>query len=170
MAGENLGIKLRVEKIQMAEPIKRKEDLASVAWEDCPLTLRDDALDLGEDDPQEEVTYSHENDAPEDYSIAGSGVTLVGSFIKATRDQLLKYLGGEKAGAAATERLQKSAKKILLEKAIKITLKGGGDVVIPRAKGYVLLKASYGYGGVTKFPFKFKALQASTAWDCDIIM
>lgn len=167
---ENIILKARVSKIEFADPITSAAGLATAVWEEQPLTLRDDEIVISDDDPEESEVFSHENDAAEDYDIMGKGTNITGSFIKATRAQLVALLGGVSAGADAAMRIQRSAKRILLNKAIKFTLTNGGDVIVPNAKGYVLLNASLGVGGVIKYPFKFRALVAASDWDCDIIL
>lgn len=166
---ENILLKARVTQIDFADPITSAAGLATATWAKQPLTLRDDEVLIGEEDPEENEVHSHENDAPEDYDIIGSGLTATGSFIKIGYDDLVKLLGGTKEGADPDVKFHKSAKKVLLNKAIKFTLKGGGEIIIPNAKGFVNTSLSVGYGGTSKFPFKFKALVAAADWDCDII-
>jgi hypothetical protein len=166
---ENIILKARVSKIEFADPIASAAGLATAEWTEQPLTLRDDEITIVDDEPEEDEVFSHENDAAEDYDIRGKGTNIVGSFIKATRAQLVELLGGVSSGADAAMRFQRSAKKILLNKAIKFTLTNGGDVIVPNAKGYVLTNASLGVGGKIKHPFKFRALVASADWDCDLI-
>lgn len=163
-------MKTRVSKIEMADPIAAQDDLATAVWTELPLTLRDDEVRITEEEPEETEVYSHENDAAEDYDMVGKGKTLTGSFIKATRAQLVTLLGGVSTGADTATRIEVSAKKVLLNKALKLTLKGGGDVIIPNAKGYVRLDAGLGFSGITKYPFKFKCLVAASDWDTDIIL
>lgn len=170
MAGENIYLKTRVSKIEMSDPITSAAGLLTAVWEELPLTLRDDEILISDVEPEETEVFSHENDAAEDYDIVGKGTGVTGSFIKATRAQLVDLFGGVSAGADAAMRLQRSAKKILLNKGLKFTLTNGGDVIIPNAKGYINLNAGLGYSGKTKYPFKFKALVASSTWDCDIII
>ena len=167
---EKLFLKVRVSKIEFSDPIASAAGLATAVWEEQPLTLRDDEILISDDDPQESEVFSHENDAAEDYDIMGQGTNITGSFINATRAQLVDLLGGVSAGADDATRLQRSAKKLLLNKAIKFTLTNGGDIIVPNAKGYVLVNASIGVGGVVKYPFKFRALVAASDWDCDIIL
>jgi hypothetical protein len=167
---ETIILKARVSKIEFADPIAAAADLATAVWTEQPLTLRDDEIVIADDEPDETEVFSHENDAAEDYDIVGKGTNITGSFIKATRAQLVELLGGVSAGADAAMRIQRSAKRILLNKAIKFTLKGGGDVIVPNAKGYVLVNAGLGMGGIVKYPFRFRALVASADWDCDIIL
>ncbi len=162
---ENLILKARISKMQMAEPITEEGQLASVVWEDLPLTLRDDALEITEDEPQEDEVFSHENDAAEDYDVAGGGLKVKGSFIKLTYDDLVKLVGGKKTD----DNFQRSAKKLMLNKALKFILRGDGEIIIPNAKGYVLTNLSVGHGGKSKFPFNFRCKKASDTWDCDII-
>lgn len=166
---ENILLKARVESIEFSDPITKEDDLASAVWVKQPLTLRDDEVIISEEEPEESEVFSHENDAAEDYDIAGAGISASGSFIKIGYDDLVSLIGGVKKGTAPNTTFQKSAKKLLLNKSIKFTLKGGGNIIIPNAKGYVNTNLSIGYGGVSKFPFKFKALVASSTWDCDII-
>lgn len=166
---ETILLKARVQSIEFADPIAASADVAEAVWEKQPLTLRDDEVVISEEEPEESEVFSHENDAAEDYDVAGSGISASGSFIKVGYDDLVTLLGGKKVGVDPTVTFEKSAKKLLLNKAIRFTLKGGGTIIIPNAKGYVNMNLSLGYGGVSKFPFKFKALVASADWDCDII-
>ena len=167
---ENIYLKTRVSKIEMCDPITSAAGLATAVWEELPVTLRDDEILIADADPEETEVYSHENDAAEDYDIVGKGTNVSGSFIKATREQLVDLMGGTKVGVDGATRLHRSAKKILLNKGLKFTLTNGGDVIIPNAKGYVNLSAGLGYSGKTKYPFKFKALVAAADWDVDIIL
>lgn len=164
---ETLVAKLRVKEIYFAEPISASADVDTAVWEKQPLTLRDDEVSIVEGDPEEEFLYSHENDAPEDMDVTGTGLTLVGSFIKATRAQLVEIMGGAVTGVGS-EVYEHSTSKLVIEKAIKYVCLDGSEVIVPRAKGYTLLNLNLGKGGVTKYPFRFRALKASPAWDCDI--
>jgi len=169
---ETLLLKTRVSKIQMADPIASAAALAAMVegdWTDLPLTLRDDEVLINDEDPDESEVFSHENDSAEDYDLIGNGSTISGSFIKATRAMLVTLMGGESVGADAATRIHRSAQRLLLNKALKFTLKDGSDIIVPNAKGYVSLNASIGYGGVTKYPFRFKALTAAEDWAVDII-
>lgn len=166
---ENILLKARVSKIQFADPITAEGDIAGATWTDQPITLRDDEVSIIDEDPEESEVFSHENDAAEDYDVVGKGMTLKGSFIKVTYDQLVLLMGGTKEGVDPDFTFRRSAKKLLLNKAIKLTLKGGGEIIVPNAKGFVNANLSVGFGGVTKFPFKFKALVAAADWDVDII-
>lgn len=166
MAGEKTGVKYVVDGIDFADTlITNFEDIANANWTPQPLTLRDDTVEIVEGDPEEDEIYSHENDAPEDYEITGTGITASGSFIKATVEQLIALLGGKNSNTA----YQKSAKKIMVEKTMRFRFKNGGYAVIPKARGYVLLNLNVGRDGRAKFPFVFKAL-APDGWDCDIIL
>lgn len=167
---ENILLKTRVSKMEMADPIVSEAGLATAVWEALPITLRDDEILIADADAEETEVFSHENDAAEDYDIIGKGTNISGSFIKATRAQLVDLLGGESSGVDAAMKFQRSAKKILLNKALKFTLTNGGEIIVPNAKGYVNLNAGIGYTGKVKYPFKFKALVASAAWDCDLIL
>lgn len=167
---EDIIAKLRIDKTEFAEPIANFDGVATASWTEQPLTYREDAVEIVEGDPEEDELFSHENDAPEDTDIVGAGVTAKGTFIKATRTQMVGLMGGTTSGANATLQYQHSAKKIALNKAIRFTCKDGTKVIIPNAKGYVLLNLAIGKGGVGKFPFSFKCLKASPTWDCDIIL
>lgn len=167
---ENILLKIRVSKIEMSDPIVSEAGLATAVWAALPVTLRDDEILIADADPEETEIYSHENDAAEDYDIIGKGTNISGSFIKATRAQLEDILGGVSSGADAAMKFQRSAKKILLNKGLKFTLTNGGEIIVPNAKGFVNLNAGLGYTGKVKFPFKFKALVASSTWDCDLIL
>ena len=83
---------------------------------------------------------------------------------------MAEAMGGTTSGADATLQYQHAAKKIMLNKAIRFTCADGTKVIIPNAKGYVLLNLNVGKGGVGKFPFSFKCLTASPTWNCDIIL
>lgn len=162
-------VKLRVKETYFAEPIEASADVDTTVWEKQPLTLRDDEVSVVEGDPEEDELYSHENDAPEDIDITGAGLRLVGSFIKATRAQMVSLMGGAVAGVDPDQRYEHSAKKIVLNKAIKYVCHDGSVVIVPNAKGYVILDMKLGKGGLSKYPFRFRALQAAPEWDCDII-
>lgn len=165
---ENIILKARVEKMEMANPITTSADVATATWEELPLTLRDDMVSIIENEPEESEVFSHENDAAEDYDVAGTGMKMTGSFIKATYDQLVTLMGGLKEGEVGSEKFAKTSKTLLLNKSFRLTLRGGGTIVIPNAKGSVRAELNVGYGGVSKFPFTFKLLQASATWDCVI--
>ena len=168
---EKIIAKLRIEKTQFKEPITSAAGLADdTGWEDMPLTYREDVVEIVEADPEEDELYSHENDAPEDYDITGGGLTASGSFIKATREQMVLLMGGAKSGEGDATKYHHGAKKIELNKAIKFTCKDGSVIIIPNAKGSVQLNVGIGKGGLAKFPFKFRCLTASPTWDCDIVM
>jgi len=169
---ETLLLKTRVSKIQMADPVASKAALDAMLegdWTDLPLTLRDDEVSINDEEPEESEVFSHENDPAEDYDIIGQGSTITGSFIKASRAQLVALMGGTSEGADTATRIHRSAKRLLLNKALKFTLKDGSTIIVPNAKGYVSLQSSIGFGGVTKYPFRFKALVAASDWDVDII-
>lgn len=166
---ENILLKVRVSSIAFADPITLAAGLATAVWEDQPLTLRDDELSIVEEDPDETEVFSHENDTAEDYDISGKGLAAKGSFIKMTRAQMADLLGGAVVGIDAAMKLHKSARKVVLNKAIKFTLKSGDTMIAPNAKGFVLLNSGLGVDGVQKFPWKFKLLQASAEWDCDLV-
>ncbi len=167
---ESILTKVRVKKIEFADPLKAESELATASWKEQPLTLRDDAVEIVEESPEESEVFSHENDAAEDLLVSGKSLSITGSFIKADRATLVALLGGAKKGTAEDPKLERSATKQSLNKAIRFTLSGGGTIVVPNAKGFVTLHMGLGYDSVVKYPFKFKALKASASWDCDIII
>jgi hypothetical protein len=163
-------LKARVESIEFAEPIKSESELNSPdIWKKQPLTLRDDEVSIVEAEPEAKEVYSHENDAPEDYDLIGGGLTITGSFINADYDEIAVLLGGEVTGTGDTAVFKRKAKKTPLNKAIRFTLRDGSTIVIPNAKGYVLLNLNAGSDGILKFPFSFKAM-AQKDFDYDIII
>ena len=157
MAGEKTRVKLLIDKIQFTgSKITDKASVTAATWDDQPLTLRDDELILEEATPEEEEIFSHELDSALDYSITGASVTATGSFVQATVEQLVSLLGGKADGSV----FMKSAKKLMIDKAIRFTFKEGGWVVFTRAKGFTTLNLNVGRGGRAKYPFKFIALAA----------
>jgi hypothetical protein len=163
-------LKARVESIEFAEPIKSESELtSSVTWVKQPLTLRDDEVSITEADPESKEVYSHENDAPEDYDLIGGGLTIAGSFINADYNEIASLLGGEVTGTGDATMFKRKAKKTPLNKAIRFTLKDGSTIIIPNAKGYVLLNLNAGSDGILKFPFSFKAM-AQQDFNYDIII
>lgn len=166
---ENILLKARVKSIAVADPIVSAAGVATAVWTDLPLTLRDDEVAIVEGDPDESEVFSHENDAPEDYDIAGSGLSATGSFIKIGYDDLVTLLGGAKVGEVGSEKFHHSTTKTLLQQALKLTLKDDSTIIIPNAKGFVNANLSLGYGGVQKFPFKFRCLAGASDWKVDII-
>lgn len=167
---ENIIAKLRIQKTEFADPITTFDGVATADWAEQPLTYREDVVEIVEGEPEDDPLYSHENDAPEGDDIIGAGVTAKGTFIKATRTQMVALMGGITSGADATLKYQHPGKKVMLNKAIKFTCADGTAVIIPNAKGYVNLSLALGKGGVGKFPFSFKCLTASPTWNCDIIL
>lgn len=162
-------LKLRCLKIETADVITSEADIATAAWVEQPLTLRDDELSIVEQDPTEEEVFSHENDAAEDYNVVGNGMVAVGSFIKASLAQMKELIGGAISGTGVDAMFLKSAKKVSINKAFKFHLYGGGYIIIPNAKGFVNLSANLGAeDGMLKFPFSLRAL-AQVGWDCDLI-
>lgn len=166
---ENILFKARVKSMALADPITEAAGVDTAVWADMPLHLRDDEVSVVEGDPEEDDVYSHENDSPEDYDVVGTGLTAVGSLIKVGYDDLVSYLGGEKVGAVGSEKFHHSSKKVLVNKAVKYTLKDDSVVIIPNAKGYVLANLGLGFGGRQKFPYKFRCLPGASNWDVDII-
>ncbi|MDL2254966.1 hypothetical protein LJC38_00090 [Parabacteroides sp. OttesenSCG-928-K15] len=166
---ERIILKARVDGIDLADVITSEAGIDTATWEAQPVTLRDDEVSIVENDPEEDETFSHENDAPEDYDISGTGMTAVGSFIKASYEQMAELLGGKTAGEDAAKKYLHSSKKLVLEKAIRFRLKNGGSIIIPCAKGSVQFNANMGFDGLLKFPFRFRAL-TQTGFDTDLVI
>ncbi len=162
---ENIFVKAKITGMQMADPITEEGQLDSVTWEDLPLTLRDDVIEISEEEPQEEEIFSHENDTAEEYEVSGGGLRVKGSFIRLNYDDLVKLVGGQKVN----DRFHHSSSKLMLNKALRFNFKTGKEIIIPNAKGYVQTNLAVGYGGTSKFPFNFRCKKASETWDCDII-
>lgn len=171
---EKILAKLRVKKIEAANPITAADGISSATWEEWPLTLRDDELLISEEEPEEEELYSHENDAPEDIDVTGAGLRVTGTFIKATREQMADLMGGEAVttgeGESAVTKYHHSASKLVLKKALRFTCHDGSEVVVPNASGYVNIGLNIGKGGRAAFPFNFRCLKASSTWDCDLVL
>jgi hypothetical protein len=167
---ETIIAKIRVKETYFADPITDATGISTAEWELQPLTFRDDELVISEEDPEEEELYSHENDSPESYDITGKGLTISGSFIKATRAQMVDLLGGQITGVDPNQKFNHSASKQTLNKAIKFVCQDGSEVIAPNASGYVNLNLNIGKSGVGKFPFKFRLKKASATWDCDLII
>lgn len=166
---ERLIVKARVAGIDFADVITAEAGIATASWEELPVTLRDDEVSITEADPEEQETFSHENDSPEDYDLTGKGLTAVGSFIKATFEQMVDLMGGSVSGTAEAKKYLHSANKLILNKAIRFRLKNGGSIIIPNAKGSVQLNINATSTGVLKHPFRFKSI-AQSAFDCDLII
>ncbi|HBX44477.1 MAG TPA: hypothetical protein DEG28_01090 [Porphyromonadaceae bacterium] len=162
--------KLRVVETEFADPIANEAGIATAIWAKQPLTYREDAVEIVQGEPEEEPLYSHENDAPEDVDYAGTGVSATGSFIKATREQMVGLMGGSVVGEGEAAQYAHPASLLTLNKAIRFTCKDGSKVIIPNAKGYVLLNLNIGKGGLGKFPFRFNCQAASPDWKCDILL
>lgn len=162
-------LKARIAGVDFAEPITSEAEIASTTWEEQPLTLRDDEISIVEGEPEVKEVFSHENDAPEDYDITGTGLTVTGSFIKADYQQMADLLGGTVSGTGDSTKFLRSAKKLVINKAIRFRFKDGATAIIPNAKGYVLLNLNAGADGVLKHPFSFKAI-AQKGFDCDIVL
>ena len=148
----------------MSDPLSTKDEISTAQWGDkLPLTLRDDELLITEGTRGRRV-FSHENDTPEEVDFTGTGLTMTGSFIRATRSQMAALMGG----TAEAQSYEHPATKLQLEKAFKVICQDESLVIIPRAQGYVNMNLSLGKGGISKFPFKFRLKKASADWDCDI--
>jgi len=166
---ERLILKARVDGIDFADVITSEAGIDAAEWEEQPVTLREDEVSIVEGEPEESEIKSHENDAPEDYYIAGTGLTATGTFIKATYEQMAGLMGGSVKGLGEAAKYLHPSKKQVLERAVRFRLKNGGAIIIPYAKGSVQMNANIGFDGVLKFPFRFKAL-AQTDFDSDLII
>lgn len=167
---ENIVTKLRVDKTEFADPVANEAGLAAATWEEQPLTYREDVVEIVQSEPEEEELYSHENDAPEDVDYTGAGLAVTGSFIKATREQMVSMMGGATSGEGDNAKYGHPSKLLVLEKAIRFTCKDGSQVIIPRAKGYVLMNLNLSKGGLGKFPFRFRCMEASPDWPRDLLL
>jgi len=166
---ETIFLKARVKSIAMSTPINKADDVATAVWTDLPLTLRDDELSIVDQDPDESEVFSHENDVAEDYDIVGTGTTIQGSFIKIGYDDLVTLLGGTKVGTAPNAKFHRSGQRALFNKALKFTLKDDSTIIVVNVKGFIQSSLSVGFGGVQKFPFRFKVLPGAGDWNVDII-
>lgn len=166
---ENTLLKARIKSMAMAAPITSAGGLATADWVNLPLTLRDDEVSIIDQDPEESEVFSHENDVVEDYDIIGNGTTVQGSFIKIAYDSLVTLLGGEKVGTAPNEKFHRSGQRALFNKAIKFTLKDDSTIVLVNVKGIIQSSMSIGFGGVQKFPFRWKVLPGAANWNVDIV-
>lgn len=167
---EKLLAKMRVKKIEMASPITNYADIATASWVETPLTLRDDELRIYEEEPEEDELYSHENDAPEDTDVVGAGLRATGTFIKASRAEMVTLMGGATEGTGDDIKYVHSATKLVLKKALRCTMQDDSVVVIPNASGYVNMDLNIGKGGRAAFPFNFRLLKASPTWDADLVV
>lgn len=167
---EKIIARLRIKETHFAPPISAEAEVATAVWVEQPLTYRDDELIIAEEEPEETMLHSHENDAPEDIEIIGTGLKATGTFIKATRAQMAELMGGTTSGADDEMKYQHSTNKKVLETAIKYLCYDGTEVIIPRAKGSVNMSIAIGKGGLGRFPFKFTLQKASKDWDCDIML
>jgi len=148
--------KLRVAGIDFAPVIVSDATLAAAVWVEQPLTLKDDEVSLVEGEPTEDPVYTHELDTPVDVDYVGALSTFVGTFIKATFDQMVTLMGGVASGAGDTAVYKHSGVKKIHNTAIRIRLKDGGAVIIPKARGTVQYSGTFGAeNGRLKLPFKF---------------
>jgi hypothetical protein len=153
--------KVRIAGIDFADVITSAPGIAAASWEAQALTLRDDEVSIIEADATEEELLSHENDTPEDVDYYGGATTIAGAFIKQTYAQLVATLGGTITGTGENAQYMRAAKKLVLNKAVRFRLKGGGSIIIPNAKGVVQLHMNVGFGGVSKYPFRFRPLASA---------
>lgn len=164
---ERILAKVRIAGIDFAPVITTEAGIATAVWEAQPVTLRGDEVSIIEADPTESEVQSHENDAPEDLEISGGGISLTGSFIKASHAQMVSLMGGSVSGTGETSRYLHPSSKLVLNKAVRLRLKQGGSVIVPNVKGSVQLNLNAGFDGVLKHPFKFRAL--ATGFSTDLI-
>ena len=167
---EKLIAKMRVKKIEMANPLEEYADIATATWEELPLTLRDDELRIFEEEPEEDELYSHENDAPEDTDVVGTGLRATGTFIKVSRSEMATLMGGDTEGTGDNVKFVLGATKLVLKKALRFTMQDDSVVVAPHASGHVNMDLNLGKGGRAAFPFNFRLLKASADWDAVIVM
>lgn len=148
--------KLRVAGVDFAATFATDAALAAAVWTEQPLTLKDDEISMVEADPTEDAVYTHELDTPVDVDYVGALTSFVGSFVKATFDQMAVLLGGTASGTGDTAVYKHSGIKKIHDTAIRIRLKDGGAVIIPKARGTVQYNGTYGAeNGRLKLPFKF---------------
>lgn len=167
---EKLRTKIRCIGMDKAAVITSQAGIATAAWTELPLTLRDDELTITPGDVTETEVQSHENDIAEDYDAIGTGRSATGSFIKATMVQLKDLLGGAIVGTGDDMMFLKTGKLNILSQAIRFRLKDGGAIIIPNARGYVDIDINAGAtDGMIKCPFKFQSL-AQGDFDCDLIL
>lgn len=166
---ETILLKARIKSMAMADPITAAAGLATAEWTTLPLTLRDDEVSIVDQDPDESEVFSHENDVAEDYDIIGKGTTVQGSFIKIDYTDLVTLLGGEVVGVDPNSKFHRSGMRALFNKALKFTLKDDSTLIVVNAKGFVQGALSIGFGGIQKFPFKFKVLPGASDWNVDMV-
>lgn len=166
MSTEKTRKKVRVKSMHIGDVITSEAGSKTAQFAtQLPYTLRDQAVEFTEAEPEEDELFAHELDAPLDVEFVGQGISFSGTFIAPTNNQLVELMGGKVVDKA----YHHSAKKMPVEKAIKITCHDGSVIIIPRAKGYVLFNTSIGKDGKAAFPFKFKCLPGAGDWDVDII-
>lgn len=160
--------KLRVAGIDFAAVIVSDVALAAATWAEQPLTLKDDEVSLIEGEPTEDAVYTHELDTPVDVDYVGALTSFVGTFIKATFDQMAALLGGSASGEGDTAVYKHTGVKKIHETAIRIRLKDGGAVIIPKARGTVQYNGTFGAeNGRLKLPFKFTPVVQAAYVDAD---
>lgn len=165
---EIIRAKLRVAGIDFATSFATDIALAAAEWAEQPLTLKDDEVSMTEADATEDAVYAHEVDSPVDVDYVGGMTSFVGSFVKATFDQLAALLGGSTAGTDATLVYKHSGVKKIHDTAIRIRLKDGGAIVIPKARGTVNYNGTFGSeNGRLKLPFKFIPIVQSDYLDAN---
>lgn len=165
---EKISAKLLVVGIDTtSSPVKDLATANAAEWIEQPLTYREDELSITEDSPTEEEIYSHELDDAVDAEYTFTGIKAAGSFIMPDVPQVKDLLGGDVSGTAYLM----TSERALIDRPMRFRFKGGGWVVLTRAKGYALLNMNVGRGGVIKFPFSLKALATKDVptliWETD---
>ena len=162
---EKVSSRLRVRKIEFADPIKNAAGYASAVWDPQPYVLADDEVVITQEDLEEDAVEVHNLDAPISVEYSGGKLSFSGSFTEASFEQLKKLIGDVASSGMA---LSKPAKAFTLQKAIRITDAQGNVILIPNAAGYVKLDLNFSKKGRAKFPFKFIAQAASDEWQVDL--
>lgn len=163
---EKLKARLRVKKIEFADPITKAEGYNTAKFVEQPYTLQDDTLSLLQDDLEEDNISVNEIDIPIDTDFSGGVSRFAGSFVEPTLDQL-KLLVGDVSSVGFD--WAHGSKAFTIKKAILITCSDDSMLLIPNASGFV--KIDHGFNNKTgrrKYPFKFTANAASTEWAVDI--
>lgn len=162
---EKLKARLRVKKIEFADPITKAADYDKARFSEMPYTLQDDTLSLLQDDLEEDNIYVNEVDAPIDTEYTGGVSRFSGAFVEPTVEQLKTLVGNVESEGFAWAH---GAKAFTIKKAILVTCVDDSLILLPNASGYV--KIDHGLNNKTgrrKYPFKFTANAASTEWPVD---
>lgn len=163
---EKIKARLRVTKIEFADPIANAVAYKTATFSVQPFTLQDDTLNLLQDDLEEDEIKVNELDTPIDVDYSGGVTRFSGSFVEPTAEQLKALTSNVTSEGFSYAH---SAKSATIKKAILITCADGSLILLPNASGYV--KIDHGLNNKTgrrKYPFKFSANAASTEWAVDI--